>query len=323
MSYQLATPASTASVLEATPRDISPLSLMLALDGSPASDAAAHLALSLAEQRMAIVQVLQVIDTRPVPIPPPLDVALAVADAAYGEAIQNERETLVAAGLEKTLGREVSWPVAIRLGQPSHVILHEALTLGATMILLGLRHHRLVERATHNDTVHEILRASTLPVLASTDSLRSLPNHIVVGMDFSSASIDAARTALTVLAEGGRLTLAYVAPPLTFGIEEGEQLVRQLGVAAAFDRVREVLRAPRGATIGTVVLDGTLTRNIATTLRAYVASTDADLVALGSRRHGRLERWVVGSVTSDFAREGTHSVLAVPPVERQPALAES
>ena len=323
MSYQLATPPSPASVLEIAPHDISPLSVLLALDGSAASDAAAHLALSLAEQRMAIVQVLQVIDTRPVPIPPPLDVALAVADAAYGEAIQNERETVVAGGLEKTLGREVSWPVAIRLGQPSHVILHEALTQGATMVVLGLRHHHLVERATHNDTVHEILRASTLPVLAATDKLRSLPTHVVVGMDFSSASIDAARAALALLADGGRLTLAYVAPPLTFGIEEGEQLVRQLGVAAAFDRVRDALRPPHGVTIATVVLDGTLTRNIATTLRSFVDKTDADLVALGARRHGRLERWVVGSVTSDFARDGTHSLLAVPPIERQPALAES
>ena len=177
--------------------------------------------------------------------------------------------------------------------------------------------HRAIERATRNDTVHEILRATTLPVIAVTEQLQSLPRHVVVGMDFSRASIDAARTALALLAEGGRLTLAYVAPAFAFGMEEGEQLVQQLGVAAAFSQIRETLAPARGATIDTVVLDGALTRNIATTLRAWVDDVKADLVALGARRHGRLERWVVGSVTSDFAREGLHSLLAVPALDER------
>lgn len=317
MSFDFAMSAMPIRPPDSQLRQIAPLSVLLALDGGPGGDAAARVALALAEQRMSLVRVLQVIDTRPVPIPPPLDVALAVADAAYGQSLQSEHETLVSSRLEKTLAREVSWPVGIRLGQPSHVILHEALSHDATLIAMGLRHHRAIDRAMRNDTVHEILRATTLPVIAVTEQLQSLPTHVVVGMDFSRASIDAARAALALLADGGRLTLAYVASAFAFGIEEGEQLVQQLGVAAAFNQVREALAPPRGATIDTVVLDGTLTRNIATTLRGYVDDVQADLVALGARRHGRLERWVVGSVTSDFAREGLHSLLAVPALDEQ------
>lgn len=314
MSYDFVSSSATHLPLDmSTPSR--PLSVLLALDGSRPSESAARVTRELAERRMALVQVLQIIDTRPVPIPPPLDVALAVADSAYGEAIQSERQLVVSSTLEKMLGREVSWPVAIKLGQPSHLILQEALQGGATLITVGLRHHGAVERATHNDTVHDILKGTTIPVLAVTEQLKGLPHHVVVGMDFSTASIDAARVALGLLADGGTMTLAYVAPAFAFGIEEGEQLIRQLGVAAAFRKVREALAPNHGITIDDVVLDGTLTRNIAATLRAHVDSVNADLVALGARRHGRLERWVVGSVTSDFTREGLHSLLAVPALD--------
>jgi nucleotide-binding universal stress UspA family protein len=37
------------------------------------------------------------------------------------------------------------------------------------------------------------------------------------------------------------------------------------------------------------------------------------MLALGSVRHGRIERWIVGSVTTDIARNGRHSMLVVPP----------
>ncbi|NUQ20382.1 MAG: universal stress protein [Gemmatimonadaceae bacterium] len=322
MSYDFAVPTATHLPLDMSTPSV-PLSVLLALDGSRPSESAARVTLELAERRMALVQVLQIIDTRPVPIPPPLDVALAVADSAYGEAIQEERQLVVSSTLERLLGKEVSWPVAIKLGQPSHVILQEALQQGATLITVGLRHHGAVERATHNDTVHEILRATTIPVLAVTEQQRTLPHHVVVGMDFSRASIDAARVALTLMGDGGTMTLAYVAPAFAFGIEEGEQLIRQLGVAAAFEKVHASLAPSHGIAIDDVILDGTLTRNIAATLRAHVDSVNADLVALGARRHGRLERWIVGSVTADFTREGRHSLLAVPAMDQSAPTATS
>ncbi|HEX2781570.1 MAG TPA: universal stress protein [Gemmatimonadaceae bacterium] len=290
-------------------------SLLLAFDDAPASKAAARLAFDLAEKRMASVRALQVIDTRPVPIPPPLDVALAVADAAYGAAIQDERRMVTEVELAKAIGHAVDWPVAVRLGMPSETILHEAQQEGVTLIALGLHHHGVIERATRNDTVHDILRATTVPVLAATVDLHELPRRIVVGMDFSEASVYAARVARDLLADEGRLVLVYVTPSFAYGIEEGEQLIRKLGVSAAFEQVREAIGARGGMTVENVVLDGTLTRNIAATLRQFVEETGADLVALGARRHGRLERWVVGSVTSDFAREGKHSLLAVPALD--------
>lgn len=307
-------PAATASREPAYHPAATP-SVLLAFDDAPASKAAARLASDLAEKRMATVRAVQVVDTRPVPIPPPLDVALAVADAAYGATIQAERQLVVEAALTKALGHAVDWSVEVRLGMPSEVILHEAQREGATLIALGLHHHGMMDRATRNDTVHDILRATTIPVLASTVELPQLPRRIVVGMDFSEASIHAARVARDLLADEGRLVLVYVTPAFAYGIEEGEQLIRRLGVSAAFEQVLHAIGTRPGMTVENVVLDGTLTRNIAATLREFVERTGADLVALGARRHGRLERWVVGSVTSDFAREGKHSLLAVPALD--------
>jgi nucleotide-binding universal stress UspA family protein len=45
-------------------------------------------------------------------------------------------------------------------------------------------------------------------------------------------------------------------------------------------------------------------------------SANIDMLALGSVRHGRFEQWMVGSVTTDVARDGRHSMLVVPPDSR-------
>ena len=41
----------------------------------------------------------------------------------------------------------------------------------------------------------------------------------------------------------------------------------------------------------------------------------APLVAAGSVRYGRLDRWLLGSVSTALVRDGRLSVLSVPPVD--------
>jgi nucleotide-binding universal stress UspA family protein len=52
---------------------------------------------------------------------------------------------------------------------------------------------------------------------------------------------------------------------------------------------------------------------VAEELLACADESRADLIAIGSLRHERLERWILGSVTTDIVRDGRCSVLVIPP----------
>jgi nucleotide-binding universal stress UspA family protein len=137
-----------------------------------------------------------------------------------------------------------------------------------------------------------------------------------VGVDFTRASTEAARVALGLLAPGGTVTLAYAPGVLVSTQEEGERHIHDLGVEAAFDALVRTLDAAPDVTFERTRLDPTVPHpSAAHRLLAFAEETQADLIVLGSRRHGRVERWMLGSVTTDVARDGRISVLAVPPNE--------
>lgn len=290
--------------------------VLLAVDGSPSSDHAASVALALAERRGARVHVLSVVDTRPAPIPPAVDLALALADGAYGETLHAQQKRDLRAGLSEMLGRPLDWPVEVRLGTPAHAIVEEARRLGASLVVLGLRRHHAIDRAIRDETALQVMRAGVCPVLGVASTLDALPRRAVVGVDFSRASLTAARTARSLLADDGTLVLAYVAPPWVENLpDDGERTIRELGVAAAFKWCAGELGPMPGITLESALLQHEPRGTVCELLIAFSGRTHADLIALGSLRHGRIERFVLGSVTSDVARDGRHSLLAVPPAD--------
>ncbi|HEX5973411.1 MAG TPA: universal stress protein, partial [Gemmatimonadaceae bacterium] len=58
-------------------------------------------------------------------------------------------------------------------------------------------------------------------------------------------------------------------------------------------------------------------RQIAELLVEYADTTSADLIAAGSARLSRVDRWMLGSVSTDLVRDGRYSVLVVPPAGRR------
>lgn len=48
-------------------------------------------------------------------------------------------------------------------------------------------------------------------------------------------------------------------------------------------------------------------------LLKYADDAGAEMVALGSRRHERVERWLLGSVTTDVARDRAYQLLVARP----------
>ena len=178
------------------------------------------------------------------------------------------------------------------------------------LIVLGLRPHAFLDRVFRDETALPVMRHASVPVFAVTPTLTSLPRSIAVAVDFSRASIAAARVAMTLVQDGGSLLLVYVEPPLErLTGAEGFGVIYAQGVSAAFARLRQELRGNRDVNIETLVLNG----RVAAELLSFVERADVDVLAVGSQRHSIAHRAFLGSVTTALARAATRSLLVVPP----------
>ena len=292
--------------------DLSGRAVLFATDGSPSAIAGAHVARELARKYDATIHVVSVVDTRGAAVPPPLDLALAMGAATAGTDIHAEQAEAVRAALTGAIGERVDWPVRMRLGTPAASIVKEAQRVGAVLIVMGLRRHGRLDRAVHDETTLNVIRNASCPVLGVTEGMRGLPTRVLVAMDFSEASIIATTTAQSIAGDAPVLVLAYVARSSTLTLEEGETVIHELGVGAAFAHVENELRKA-GNTFDHIVLHQATERTTAQSLLEHADAARCDLIAAGSVRRGRLDRWRMGSVSRDLVRDGRRSVLIAPP----------
>jgi len=271
---------------------------------------------SVLEQRfgsaVSAVQVLDVSD-----IPAPLHSAFTFARELIGDAPYAEDARARRQQFSDWLGKPNEWPVHIAVGSVPYEILGYAERQDAALIVMGLRHHGVVDRVLRDETTVTVARRAHGAVLAVVPSLQGLPRRAIVGIDFGPASIRAARAALDVLVRPARtntlvLRLVYVDRSGVDGAHEdtaGAALIKRLGVEAAFEQLVRELGAPPGVRVEFVTRHG----SVAEELLACADVSRADLIAIGSLRHERLERWILGSVTTEIVRDGRCSVLVIPP----------
>ena len=263
------------------------------------------------------VSAVEVMDTSQLALPAPLPSAFTYAreligDAPYADDARARRSQFTA-----WLGEPNEWPVRIAVGTVPVEILRWAEHEGAALIVMGLRHHGLVDRVLRDETTLTVARRARAAVLAVTPALLGLPRNAIVGVDFGPASVRAARAALDIMDPGtttnrSALRLVYVdRSGLEGGHEDtaGEAVIRELGVASAFERLIAQLAPPATVDVETVVRHG----GVAEELLALAEESSADLIVVGSLRHERLERWILGSVTTEVVRDGRCSVLIIPP----------
>jgi nucleotide-binding universal stress UspA family protein len=178
------------------------------------------------------------------------------------------------------------------------------------LIVMGLRPHAFLDRVLRDEATLAVMRHASVPVLAVTPTLTRLPRSIAVAVDFSRASIAAARVAMTLVEEGGSLLLVYIEPPVErLTSAEGFGVIYAQGVSAAFARLRQELRGSRTVDIETVVLNG----RVAAELLSFAERANVDVLAVGSQRHSIAHRAFLGTVTTALARAATRSLLVVPP----------
>ncbi|MEO7456895.1 MAG: universal stress protein [Gemmatimonadaceae bacterium] len=285
--------------------------VLLATDGSPASDAATKVAWELATRHGALVEMLHVVDDRPSLIPPPLDVMLAFTDEVSRERTYDDQVRALKWRASHIVDAQVDWEPRILFGTPARTIAFEAHAADAALIVMGLRRYSRADRITNDETTLSTIRVAGRPVLAVVGEADTLPTRVLSAMDFSTASVAAAHFAAQVMRAHGKITMAYVPPLAGYHPDDNTQIIHELGIAAAFERYASVLRA-HDCTVDHVVLHHELRRPIASAIADHAELMHADMIAVGNVGHGRMERWLLGSVSQDLVRDAKCSLLIVP-----------
>ena len=195
-------------------------------------------------------------------------------------------------------------------GDPERVVTRLATERGAHLIVVGIGRHDLVDRIFGSETALKVARISRVPVLAVPAELRTAPHRVVVGVDFSEASLHAAQSAVQLLSTGGVVHLVHVIPHERLLLDpwisdrEYDDLVKHW-----FARFRARLVVPPDVNLE----EHTCSGNAARELIGFAARNRADVVAAGSHGHGSVTRLVLGSVTTGLLRAANCAVLVVPP----------
>lgn len=282
--------------------------VLLACDSAPTASEALCNAGRLAAAAMGgPLQVLGICERTPgvaagmdvLPVPAGLDEARRVAMVD-----DVQRAIAVAAA------GDPSWPVEVVLGPPARTLAAEAARRHASMIVMGIGRHNPLDRLFGTETTLATLRESRVPVLAVGLGFPAVPQHAVVGMDFSAASVQAAQLAARLIAPEGRLTLVHVRPRFEHPSTDWQLWDADYGrtLPPLFDQLRVQLDVPNTMLVEMVTVRG----DPAASLLSYMQQSQAELIAVGTQRHGSLERLVVGSVATRVLRASRRGVLAVP-----------
>jgi nucleotide-binding universal stress UspA family protein len=203
--------------------------------------------------------------------------------------------------------------VGAETGSPAPVIARIARERGAELILSGIEAHGAPGRAQTEDAALQVTRTSDVPVVAVPPDVALLPRRALVAMDFSEASVRAARAALLMLTGGGVLTLAHVAPDVDFREmgKEGWGQIYDQGVAGLLEQLAGELRVPGDVDVDTVVARG----DTSARLLELAARGAFELVAAGSQTAPWVEWHLTGSVSTSLLRGARCTVLIAPPAD--------
>ena len=282
--------------------------ILVACDGAPDSSEALFNAGRLAARAFGgPLEVLGVCEPTPgiaagmdiLPVPAQLDEARRASMAAD-----------VRRAISISAAGDPTWPVDVQLGSPSRLLATEARHRGAAVLVMGIGRHNPLDRLFGTETTLATLRQSRVPVLAVGPTFPAQPMHAVVGLDFSAASVQAARLAACLVAPNGRLTLVHVRPRFEHPSADWQAWDGDYGrtLPPLFEHVRTQLDPPEGVLVETVTVRG----DPAASLLSYAQQAQCDLIAVGTQRHSFLERLVVGSVATRMLRTARCGVLAVP-----------
>ena len=208
----------------------------------------------------------------------------------------------------------------IAYGDPAVCIGRVAREWGAQLVVVGIGRHRPLDRIFGADTALRTIQECTCPVLAVARGTEGIVTDVVVGTDFSEASLEAARDALAVASADATLHFVHVWHPTPDADDElaHEEAEHRAALPAIFRSFLARLDpVPAAATF--IVREG---GGITECLLDEAARRGASMIAVGRRGQNPLMNRLVGSVATRVLRASTRSVLVSPPVHERHAVAE-
>ncbi len=281
--------------------------ILVGCDGTPFADSLFSAARAAATSLAARIEVLGVCERTP--LAPAVGGGVLAApelDAMRQQHFLDDvRRTvsIAAAG-------DADWRVDVELGAPPEILALEAERRGASLLVMGIGRHNPLDRLLGTETTLATLRRARVPILAVGSGFPLSLRHAVVGLDFSPASMRAAKLALRLVGDSGRVTLVHVRPRFDHPSTDWRAWDQEYGktLAPLFADAIAQLDAPPGVTVETTTVRG----DPASALLAFVHQSGADLLGLGTQRHGVLDRLLVGSVATRVLRNARVATLAAP-----------
>jgi nucleotide-binding universal stress UspA family protein len=243
-------------------------------------------------------------------------VAVAAGVPALPEEYRAEERAAIAELLEARLARTqyghgIPQRVEVIDGPAVHTVADVARDREVHAIVVGTGQHGALGRLVYGERAVQITRLSERPVIVVPPNAAAGPvPEAIVAVDFSPASQRAARFAIDMLADEGRLTLVHVKSAVNLSEESAGwwEDAYERRTADLFRRLAASLRPERGITITTQMLHG----DVAPVLLAFARERGAGLIACGGRRHSFIERMLLGSVSTELIRRADCTVVVLP-----------
>lgn len=242
------------------------------------------------------------------------DSMMFFSEAMLGEEFHEGLARSLGALISSIAGRAQTWPVLSLTGEPALCITQEAAGRNADLLVMGIHQHGAFGQAIGENTATRVMGMSPVTVLGVRPPLSGLPRRIMVAIDFSDASREAAHMAANLAEPGGRVVLVHVSLPSLI-VEEGDEgaaLIQREGIEHAFLHLTDEISEGKSIQVETVSRTG----DAGAQLMAAAALVSPDLIAIASQRHHLVNRLLLGSVTRKLVREGSWSMLITPPAKR-------
>ncbi|MFI5228724.1 MAG: universal stress protein [Gemmatimonadales bacterium] len=209
----------------------------------------------------------------------------------------DDRRQLIERQVHRLLGDAPDVWVEIRTGYPPAVLASFAQLHGVAMLIVGIGRPAVLDRLRGDESTLRLARMTQTPLFAVANGCAVPPRRIVVAMDFSRASMRAAKWVLAVAAPDGDISLVNVRSPAERATPYG-----------SLRRLAEHLQSDFSGHVRPVELHG----DPATELLAYASQERADLISVGSRGARGVSPGSLGAVATRVVRCAGCSLILAP-----------
>ncbi|MGE4046984.1 MAG: universal stress protein [Acetobacteraceae bacterium] len=209
-------------------------------------------------------------------------------------------------------GRAIAFDIVLERGDPTGVILTQAIERNCQMIVTGVAQHRVLGAVRLGQTVEHLTRWAPMPVLVVKSRACQSYARIVVATDRSEPSRLALAHALALFPEAS-ITLFHA-----FGVPFEGVIDRQAHEAEYRNAAREECSVFLANVPGSPDLIGQVEMLVEhgspeALIGAYVQDMDVDLVILGAHGRAGASRGLIGSSAARLLASLTCDVMMVRP----------